>query len=329
MLKWLEFVEISCYFCGQLIKINMNKISEFIFSMRMMAVAMIIFLVAIARATFIESIHDIQTAKIMVYNAKWFEILLVYLAICLVVNIFNYRMFKREKIAMLMFHLSFIVMLIGAGITRYVSFEGLMMIKEGQQSNFIYSSEPNLWFKINDGVKQYTNSEQMYMSEHTSNDFRFNVDFPNHKTPIKIEYLNFEKNRIDSLIINDSIQGTAFEVVTNGMQSNYLVEDGIVMIGDVAISYKKKDAMPGIEVFEVNGEAMMKTQVPMRYLPMAQMREIRQSGNEVPDSMYVIVQPDTLVPFLTETLYSFTSGEQFVFKGINNIYLQEKIASAT
>ena len=284
--------------------------------MRMMALAMIVFLVAIARATFLESMYDIQTARLMIYNAKWFEMLLVYLGICLIANIIRSRMFKREKMAMLMFHLSFIVILIGAGVTRYVSFEGLMMIKEGQQSNFIFSSEPHVWFKINDGVKQYTNSDKIYMSEETSNHFSFDVDFPEHKTPITIEYLNFEKNRIDSLIINDSIQGTAFEIVTNGMQSNYLVEDDFLMIGDVAISFDKEDAMPGIEVFAIGAKAMMKTQVPIRYLPMAQMREIRQSGNDVPDSMYVIVKPDTMVPFQTETLYSLASGEQFVFKGI-------------
>ena len=294
----------------------MNKISEFVFSMRMMALGMIVFLLAIARATFLESMYDIQTARLMVYNAKWFEMLLVFLGICLIANIFKYRMFNREKTAMLMFHLSFIVILIGAGVTRYVSFEGLMMIKEGQQSNFIYSSEPHVWFKINDGVKQYTNSDKVYMSEVASNDFSFDIDFPEHKTPITIEYLNFEKNRIDSLIINDSIQGTAFEIVTNGMQSNYLVENGFLMIGDVAISFDKEDAMPGIEVFEVGAKAMMKTQVPIRYLPMAQMREIRQTGKDVPDSMYVVVLPDTLVPFQTETLYSLASGEQFVFKGI-------------
>ena len=99
----------------------MEKLSRSFFSMRMMAVAMIIFLVAIGAATLIESTHDIQTAKILIYNALWFEVLLVYLALNLIANIFRYRMFQREKIAMLMFHLSFLVILIGAGITRFIS----------------------------------------------------------------------------------------------------------------------------------------------------------------------------------------------------------------
>ena len=89
----------------------MERISQAFFSMRMMASAMIVFLVAIAAATLLESQYDIQTAKILVYNAKWFEILLVYLGLNLIANIIRYNMFQREKIAMLSFHLSFIIIL--------------------------------------------------------------------------------------------------------------------------------------------------------------------------------------------------------------------------
>ena len=291
----------------------MEKFARNFFSMRMMAVAMFVFLIVIAIATFIESAYDIQTARIVVYNAKWFEILLVYLGINLIANIVRYRMFQREKIAMLMFHLAFIVMLIGAGITRYISFEGLMIIKEGSSSNFIYSAEPNLWFKINDGKKQYTYNQQMYMSEATSNDFSIDVEFPDHKTPITIEYVEFMKNRIDSLVIHDSIQGSAFELVTNGMQSNYVTEGDFLMVGDVAISYSKEDAMPGVSLFIEGNKAMIKTQVPMRSISMAM---LRQAGQEPNDSMYVELPLDTLVPFESATLYGLTSGEQFAFKGI-------------
>ncbi len=59
----------------------MDKISRAFFSMGMMALGLFIFLAAIGIATFLESIYDIQTAKIIVYNAKWFEILLVYLGL--------------------------------------------------------------------------------------------------------------------------------------------------------------------------------------------------------------------------------------------------------
>ena len=116
----------------------------------MMTMGMLIFLIAIGAATFYESAYDIQTARLLIYNALWFEILLSYLCICLIANIIEHRMFRKEKISVLAFHLSFIIILLGSWVTRYVSFDGLMMIREGEKSNFIYSSDPYLWLKLND-----------------------------------------------------------------------------------------------------------------------------------------------------------------------------------
>ena len=72
----------------------MEKFSKALFSMRMMALGMLVFLWAIGAATMIESIYDIQTAKIMIYNAFWFECLLIYLTINLIANIIRHRMFR-------------------------------------------------------------------------------------------------------------------------------------------------------------------------------------------------------------------------------------------
>ena len=290
--------------------------------MRMMAMCMIIFAVAIGAATMLESVYDIQTAKIFIYNALWFEVLLTYLTLNLIANIFRYRMYQREKIAMLMFHLSFIVIIIGAAITRFVSFEGLMMIREGAQSDFIYAHDPHLWFRVNDGKLQYTYAEKMYMTEVKPfgidvNDFTIPVEFPNHKTPIKIEYLGFRNNMVDTLVVNDSINGMVLEIMTNGMQANHVGPGGFLMIGDVALSFEKKNEMPGIHVQRQGAKIMLKSKLPIRYLPMAQMQRFRQMGTDVPDSLFIEIPTDSLVPFMTTTLYQ-VGQEQFVFKQVIN-----------
>jgi len=291
----------------------LNKIMNTIFSMRLMAMALIIFLVAIGAATIIESKYDIQTAKIFIYNAKWFEALLFYLTINLISNIFRYKMFQREKIAMLAFHLSFIVIIIGAGITRYISYEGLMLIREGEKSNLIYLNDPHLWFRINDGKMQYVLNRKTFLSEQADNSFEEKVDFPGHKNPITIEYVNFRKKMVDSLLVDQKIKGSVLEIVTDGMTSNYLSESGFVMVGENALSFAKKDAMPGMEINRVNGELMINTKLPMQYLPMTMMMKYRQSGQNPPDSLFKKVPQDTLVPFLPRTLY-VVDGQQFVFK---------------
>jgi cytochrome c-type biogenesis protein CcsB len=281
--------------------------------MKMMTAALFVFLAAIAWATFLESSYDIQTAKIIVYNALWFEILLLYLGMNLIANIFRYKMLQREKIAMLTFHLSFLVILLGAAITRFFGFEGLMIIREGERSNFIYSADPHVWFKINDGKMQYTYAEKQFMSEETDNDFSAKVEFPGHKTPITIEYVDFQKKMIDSVLVNDTIRGVAIELITEGMRSNYLSEGDFLMAGDVAVSFEKKDAMPGVLIFKDGARIMIKSKEQMRWLPMAEMRKARQSGQDVPDSLFKKVPSDSAVLFQLTTLYQ-VGGQQLVLK---------------
>ena len=61
------------------------------------------------------------------------------LSVNMIANINRYKLWRKEKWPTLLFHISFIMIVIGAGITRYVSFEGMMSIREGEQSNPIVS----------------------------------------------------------------------------------------------------------------------------------------------------------------------------------------------
>lgn len=292
----------------------MRKLVDKIFSMRMMALAMIIFLVAIGMATMIESTYDIQTAKIMVYNAAWFEVLLAYLCLNLVANCFRYNLFRRSKIAVLTFHISFIIIIIGAGITRHFSFEGLMLIREGTASSVLYASEPHVFYSISNGADQLvTETHKKYLSEQTNNHFKYTSKIPGRKEPITIEYVDFKRKQVDSLIINDSIKSDVIDIVLGGMKSNYIGPDDFVMVGDIPLSYNKKDALPGISVTNNKGKLMVETKVPMRYLPMSEMTKYRQAGITPPDSLYVEVPTDSMVPFLPTTLYQ-VNDQQFVFK---------------
>ncbi len=116
--------------------------------MKTMTLGLLLFLIGIGGATFIESKYGIQAAKILVYNATWFTILLAFLSLNLISNIFTHKMFRKEKVAILSFHLAFLVIILGAGVTRYASFEGIMVITEGETSNFIYTGDPHLLVKV-------------------------------------------------------------------------------------------------------------------------------------------------------------------------------------
>lgn len=290
----------------------------------MMALGLITFLVAIGAATMIESVYNIQAAKIIIYNAMWFEVLLVYLGLSLIANIFRYKMYSREKAATLMFHLSFIVILIGAGVTRFISFEGQMRLPEADKEtgalrpvDYLYSTDPKLKMVVDGMDVQFPMNSTKFMSEITDNYFQHEFTLPKSNKKIAIEFLKFQPKHIDSLVVNDTIQEYALEIVTGGMSSSYLAKGGFLMVGSVPINFEKKNSLPGIELTRVKNQMMIKTQFPMTYLPMSEMQRARESGEDIPDSMYVKIPVDTLVPFKTTTLYK-VEGEQFVFKQLIN-----------
>ena len=290
-----------------------NKFISVFFSLRTASLALIIFLVAIGVATFIESIYGIQTAKILIYNATWFELLLIYLCFNLIANIFKHRMFEREKIALLTFHLSFIIIIIGAGITRFYSFDGIMLIKEGKSSDFIYTSDPHLLTSVQnlETGESETFTELHYMSEIVNNYFEHEYKFGDKK--ITISYLDFQSKMIDSFIINSKFKESALELVTDGMKSNFLCENDIFMLGEIPISYEKELATPGVETRKVGDSIQVKTLLPLRYLAMSEMQKARENGQSPTDSMFTEIPINKWVNFKTTTLYQ-VGDKQFVFK---------------
>ena len=71
----------------------------------------------------------------MVYGSKWFEIIMWLLGINLIGIMFKYKTYKKFPIFLL--HFSIVVILIGAGITRYFGYEGSLHLKDGETKNFI------------------------------------------------------------------------------------------------------------------------------------------------------------------------------------------------
>jgi len=142
----------------------MKRLSNIFFSMETMGFLIIVFAGAIGTATFIENDFGVAASKALVYKHIWFNILLVWLGANLVVNIFRYRMYRWQKITMFLFHLAFLVILIGAGITRFISYEGSMHIREGKTSNTIVSDETFVRVWLNDKTVQSYNEEKVLLS---------------------------------------------------------------------------------------------------------------------------------------------------------------------
>jgi cytochrome c-type biogenesis protein CcsB len=194
----------------------MKQLLSLISSMKTMAILMLIFAVSIGYATFIENDYGTMTAKAEVYNARWFEFLLGLLAFNLSLNIYKYKMYTISKAPMFIFHISFIIILIGAAVTRYVGYEGTMHIREGMSASTMLSSEAFVSVSATLNEKKTTWDKAVYFSKKSSNslDTTLNVDGIN----VDIELVEYIPDAMETIVTDKDGKAIANLMITAGEQ---------------------------------------------------------------------------------------------------------------
>ncbi len=248
----------------------MKQILSIVGSMKMMAFLMLIFAVASGYATFIENDYGTETAKAVVYNARWFEVLLMLLTLNLIFNIIHYKMFQKKKALIFMFHVSFVIILIGAAVTRYVGYEGSMHIREGHTSDTMISTENFIKAVFDDGGKLSQYKVPVYLSKMSKNSVNIDVDV--NGKPVKIELMEYIPDAVYSIkedpngsaIINMMVTaGGAAERIQLMQGENYEAPNVVLNFGSDA-AFKK----PVVDLYVENDKLMMKHPMALRYLNM-------------------------------------------------------------
>ena len=192
--------------------------------MQFMTLLILLFAFSIGYATFIENDFGRSSAKSAIFSSWWFEAILGLLVFNLINNLFRFKLFRLEKIAALTFHLAFIVILIGSAITRYISYEGMMHIREGDATNLFMSDDTFLKVHIDDRSYQYKYDKKVFLSGIKNKNFEVNVNFKDYD--IRIESIDFLPNVKDSLFVGVKGGKTILNLVVpgeNGMQDEFLV----------------------------------------------------------------------------------------------------------
>ena len=231
----------------------LKRFFQFFLSVKLASLLLLVFAAVIGVATFIENDFGRVTAKALIYSKWWFELILFMLLINLIYNLKRYNLFRKEKLAVLTFHLAFIIILIGSAITRYHSFEGMMHIREGEESNIIISDDTFLQVKVDNRKLQLDYDKKLFLSAISNNNFSIPLDFLDND--VSIEYVDFLPNVRDTFLQSENGVKTLHLVVPgdNGMQSEYLklneqrkIKNNVFAfnnISDIAINIFYKDSL--------------------------------------------------------------------------------------
>ena len=220
-----------------------KKIASLIVSTRLTAILFLTFSAAMGVGTFVESMHGTDAAKILIYNAFWFELMMLLFLINFIFNIKRYNLLSRPKMGILLMHLSWILIIIGAGITRYIGYEGVMPIREGKISNEYLSSDTYLTVlidgQIDNNPLRRKFEKKLLLSEYTqySNDFIIKNVY--NKKKFKIEYLDFTEN-VDYTVVESEKGNNFIKIVeaSKGDRHEHYVEEGqVVNVHGVLFSF--------------------------------------------------------------------------------------------
>ena len=286
----------------------LDKFIAFLFSMRLMTILILLFFVAIGYATFIENDFGTQTAKALIYNTTWFELIIVLLSINMIANINRYKLWRKEKWPVLLFHISFIMIVIGAGVTRYVSFEGMMSIREGEQSDLIVSDRTFLQINVHNNAYQYSYDKPLLLHNYEgpleflkSNKFNQDVKFLDND--ISIDYFDYIPNAVDTLIVGEGIPTLTIVLAgSNGRETYYLQEGRAKRF--LGLNFSFGSPLPGhVNFFYQNNELMVQLPSDGEFMRMA-------------DRFQGSVKKDSIQPLMLRSLY-MVEGQNFVIPVMN------------
>ncbi|MCK4975086.1 MAG: cytochrome c biogenesis protein ResB, partial [Sulfurimonas sp.] len=256
--------------------ILIKKVWSFLISMKLMVTLILLFAIASAVGTFVENDYGVNTSWALIYTSRWFEAIQILLGISIIGNIFRYKMIQKKKIPVLIFHIGFVVVLIGSGITRYYGHEGVMHIREGATENRMLSSDAFLQIGAKKGSEEFYREDIIYMSELGGREFDNSLDVDGKE--LSVTYKKFIGKAVKTLVENPN-GNPMVEFLINtpqGPEKFFLSSDDMLDLGPLAIYFDKQPTAndkPIIQLFSEGDDISFVSNVPVKWLKMTDRSE--------------------------------------------------------
>ncbi len=205
---------------------------------------LLVFGVSIGVATFIENDFGPIGSQSIVYRALWFEVLMGVMVVNMIGVIVLKKMYRKEKWINLLFHSAFIIILIGAGITRFFGVEGIMHIREGESSNTFISEQTYINATILDGDSKKEIHDKVLFSRIKNNRYTNSVSLASGKIKFKMKQFIF---RATQVVEHDEANGkpilTLVTAGNRGRENVYFSEGEVNNLNRLPISFNAENEL--------------------------------------------------------------------------------------
>jgi len=220
----------------------------FLIRMPFAGVLLVILIMAMAIATFVESSYGTNTAWALIYDTWWFELLFLLTAINLVGNIIFFRLYKKAKLTVFAFHIAFILIILGAGITRFISNEGMMHIREGAVSGSMMGNDTFIDVQLSAGEEEIKESKKIRLSSLTPKKFKWKKSI--NGMPVKIKSVDYILNAATQYVPSQGGDPYMQLVLLSGQQYRIGLFSGEeVSYPGISVSLNNFESQADIRVF--------------------------------------------------------------------------------
>jgi cytochrome c-type biogenesis protein CcsB len=240
------------------------KIFNFLFSGKFMGILLVIFAISIGYATFIENDFDAKTAKLLIYNAWWFEAILALMILNFSGMIFTKKLYRKSKLNILVIHLSFLIIIIGAGITRYFGFEGQMHIRNGESSNKISTYDDYVNISIKDKEHNARVYDKIILAPINKNLYKKKIKL--NEKDISLEIESFRPNMQKILQPDpDGVRYLSLMTAGNhGRRDLLLMENEKDIVEGMVVSFGDTTTSDNVQFFQMDTVLMIRSQYPIQ-----------------------------------------------------------------
>ncbi len=172
------------------------------------------------------------------------------LGINLIVNVIRQRLWRRTKLLSFLFHIAFLVILLGAGITRYIGYEGLMHIRENGTSNTILSDKIYLQVGAKYGGQEYSFEKPLLLSAISNNHFVEEIAVA--EKTITIRYKDYLINAGEGIVADDDgVPVLSMMISDHGQKQDVIMQQTDVLqtaSGLVAFDYEEQDPQTVLQI---------------------------------------------------------------------------------